>query len=95
MHQFSYPCQLKSEAGKKAIGTAEWQHGHKTVPETFSHSMTHSAQARTLHGSSIGRERISKQIGHSSLLRQDKLSGATGGLGQPAAGSVIVADAMT
>ena len=32
-------------------------------------------------------------LGHFSLLRQDKLSGATGGLGQP--GSVTVADAMT
>ena len=37
---------IKSEADLTEtgpIGTAEWQHGHKTVPETFSHVMIHSA----------------------------------------------------
>ena len=98
MHQFSYSCHrkctepcniIKSEAGLKEAGakeTAEWQHGHKTVPATFSHAMIHSAHTRTLHGSS---ERISKHKGHSSSLGQDKFQGP----GQP--GPVTVAGAMT
>ena len=41
--------------------------------------MTHLAQARTQHDNSVGCEMSSKHSGHTSLLRQDKFSSASGG----------------
>ena len=38
--------------------------------------------SRTLHNKSTGQERIFRHKEHSTLLRQDKLSGAADGLGQ-------------
>ena len=46
-------CQYISVHGCSGyhITTTEWLHGRRTGPETISHAMTHSAQARTLHSS--------------------------------------------
>ena len=56
--------------------TTEWLYGRKTGPETISHAMTHSAQARARQ-LKLRKDLQTQRALISSLLRQNRLSGAT------------------